>query len=599
MRKSWLILFVCFSCLLSPKARGQEAAAADSLKQALAKATTTEEKAARLDELSRVMMNVNPVAAEEYGKQLIVLAEESRDRKIMYDAYLSNGVRCSYMAGQKKYSDLAIGFFTKAMELARQNRMEKRVGRAQLHLASIYLVIPDKDKALTYATNAFSLLSNLPDDSLRAEAHNVLGAVYQARNENTLALRNFLSALRIADELDNPSLIRNCYTQLAGFYSEIEDYETAIDKMNNALAELDRIKEKNAPYQRVVFLNTIGNLFSQKKNYDIAISYYERSIALADSLHFSTLKIPGYISLLNQYLQIDEPEKALEYMQSPAGTQLKTYLSNFGLNAMIDQVYGVVYTKMGRYDSARFYMERARPVFEQNNNQMQQVIFLGQLAGLYRRSGENKKAIDGYLQVIAMSEKNGYLENIKKASQYLDTLYTREGDFTAAARYKSQYYVYKDSIESLKREKELAQVEADDEEQRQLKAEKEAEELKQRRNNIQYLAIVIGIAAFFVTLVILGMFKVSAGLIKALGFFVFIMLFEFIFLIFKKNIYSITHGEPWKDLLFMIALAALLVPLHHWLEHKVLHYLTSHNRLTAAGRHLRNKFLRRGKEAEL
>ena len=91
------------------------------------------------------------------------------------------------------------------------------------------------------------------------------------------------------------------------------------------------------------------------------------------------------------------------------------------------------------------------------------------------------------------------------------------------------------------------------------------------------------------------MFKVSAGLIKAIGFFVFIMLFEFVFLIFKKNIFSITQGEPWKDLAFMIALAALLVPLHHWMEHKVLYYLTSHNRLTSAGHHIKNKLFRHTK----
>ena len=30
----------------------------------------------------------------------------------------------------------------------------------------------------------------------------------------------------------------------------------------------------------------------------------------------------------------------------------------------------------------------------------------------------------------------------------------------------------------------------------------------------------------------------------------------------------------------LIGLAAILVPLHHWLEHKVIHYLTSHNRLS-------------------
>jgi hypothetical protein len=91
---------------------------------------------------------------------------------------------------------------------------------------------------------------------------------------------------------------------------------------------------------------------------------------------------------------------------------------------------------------------------------------------------------------------------------------------------------------------------------------------------------VLGIFGLFVALVVLGMFKVSATVIRGIGFFAFLLFFEFIFLIFKKNIYSITHGEPWKDLAFMIGLAAILVPLHHFLEKRVLHYLTSHNRLT-------------------
>lgn len=589
------LLFFCL--MLAMQSHAQEAAAADSLKKAFETATTIEEKVDRLDELSRVMMNVNPAKAEEYGRQLITLAEESRDRKLMFKAYLSNGDRCGYLANQKKYSDKAIEFYNKALDLARQNRMAKKTGQAQIHLSAIYLALPDNEKALSYATQAFSLISTLSDDSLLAEAHNTYGRVYMAKNENILALRNFLNALRIAEDIKINSLIRNCYVNLSNFYAAIDDYDRAIDYMDKANKILDQIDEKNVPYQKVIYTNFIGNLYAQKKNYDIAISYFERSIRMADSLKFSTLKIPGYVSLLNQYLRIDEPQKALVYLNSPAGDNLKNYLANFGMASVIDQAYGVIYSDMGRFDSARIYLEKATPMFENSTNENSKVGFYGQLASFYRKSGDKKNAIDYYQKVIAISEKNGLLENVKKSSQMLDSLYMESGNFTLSGQYKAQYYRYKDSIETLKREKELTQVEAEDEEQRLIKAAKEAEELKRRRNNIQYLGIVIGIIGLFVALVILGMFKVSAGLIKAIGFFVFLMFFEFIFLVFKKNIYSITHGEPMKDLAFMIALAALLVPLHHWLEHKVLHYLTSHNRLTSAGTHIRNKLWRRPNDA--
>lgn len=317
---------------------------------------------------------------------------------------------------------------------------------------------------------------------------------------------------------------------------------------------------------------------------------------MADSLKFSTLKIPGYVSLLNQYLRKDEPQKALQYLNSASGEELNKYLVNFGMAPVIDQAYGVVYTGLGRYDSAGIFLEKARPMFENTTNESSKVGFLAQMATFYNKSGNYKMAIDHYIQVKEISERNGWLDFVEKASKHLDSLYRKTGNIEEAGRYNAIYYQFKDSIENLKRDKEMRQAEADDEKDRMVRSQQAAEEQKKRRNNIQYLAIVIGIISLFVSLVILGMFKVSAGVIKAIGFFVFLMFFEFIFLIFKKNIYEFTKGEPWKDLAFMIGLAAILVPLHHWLEHKVLHYLTSHNRLTAAGHHIRKKIFGRGEE---
>lgn len=580
--------------IVSLSARSQEAAAVDSLRKAMAKANTLEEKFPMMEELSRVLMNVNPKQSDDMGSQLITLAEESRDRKYMFKAYLSNGDRSSYMASQKAYSDKAIEFYEKALALAKQNRMIEETGTAQLHLAMLYLMIPDKEKALSIASEAKSLLENQSNDSLKAESLNVEGQAYQAKRGNIIALQRYFKALRLAEKINNPALIRNCYLYLSDFYSDIEDYDKAIDFMTLAYKQLDKLNEKNVPYQKVIYTNNLGNLFAKKKNYNIAISYFERSIRMADSLKFSTLKIPGYVSLLNQYIRLDEPQKALDYLNSSSGAELKKYLSNFGMAPVIDQAYGVVYTGLGRFDSAGILLEKARPMFENSTNLYNKVGFLAQLASYYNKSGNYKLAIDHYLQVMQLSEQNGWLENVEKAAKYLDTLYRKTGNLDEAGKFNIIYYKYKDSIKTLLIENDIRKEEAEDERQRQLEAEKEAEELKKRRNNIQYLAIVIGIISLFVSLVILGMFKVSAGVIRAIGFFVFLMFFEFIFLIFKKNIYEFTKGEPWKDLAFMIGLAAILVPLHHWLEHKVLHYLTSHNRLTAAGHQIRKRIFGRG-----
>ena len=597
MRSPGKFFFLLVIFYIPIKSQSQQAAALDSMKAAEAKAKTPEEKVYWLDNLSRTAMNVKLELAEEYGKQLISFAEETRDRKLMFKAYMSNGTRCSYFAGQKDFTNRSIEFYNKAFEIARQNKMEEEMGAVQLRLCAIHLAIPDKDKALNYVNQAFSLISTFRstpnNDSLKAEAHNSYGLVYQSRNDKTLSLRHFLNALQIAEQMKKPipELKRNCYVYLANFYSRIEDYDKAIDYYMKANKQLDHVREKNAPYQRAIDLNSIGNLFAGKKNYDIAINYFERSIAMADSLKFSTLKIPGYVSLLNQYLRIDQPQKALEYMNSQAGQSLKKYLNDFGMSGQIDNAYAVIYTKLNQYDSAGIYFNKALPFFEQKTSELNRIGFYGQLGGYYSKTNNYDKAIEYFTKVKEMSERYGQLENAQLAVKHLDSLYERKGDFKLANQYNSLYYKYKDSIDKLKKENELAQIEALDEQQRAERIRLEEQEAKEKRIRIQYMSIVIGIGVLFVALVMMGFFKVSATTIRAIGFFSFLLFFEFIFLVFKKNIYGLTHGEPLYDLAFMIALAAILVPLHHWLEHKVIHFLTSHHMLK-----LRRVFSRKEQE---
>jgi tetratricopeptide (TPR) repeat protein len=294
---------------------------------------------------------------------------------------------------------------------------------------------------------------------------------------------------------------------------------------------------------------------------------------------------------------MSQPQKALAYLNSPAGRAMRQYMDRAGFSKAIDQAYAVVFTETGQYDSARNRFAIATPFFEQGTNENNKLAFYFQLAGLYKKTGEDKKAIDYLLKAKDIALATGSLESARDISQELDSLYARTGNFEMSYKYNSVYYQYKDSVEKMNKEKDVAQLEAADEQQRLERAQKEEEDRIRRKNNIQYMGITMGIAAVFVLLVVFGMFRVSANTIKFIGFFAFLMFFEFIFLIFKKNIHSITHGEPWKDLAFMIGLAALLVPLHHWLEEKVIHYLTSHNRLTAAGKHIRRKLFRRNMES--
>ncbi|MFN8289159.1 MAG: tetratricopeptide repeat protein [Chitinophagaceae bacterium] len=568
--------------------------AIDTLNRRLSKATTPGERVRILGDLSKVYINENFRASDSLGRMMIEAAELSRDRELMAEALLVNGERNSYFASRKENFDQAVTYYNKALELAKTNKLDRQIARSYLALSSVYRALPDADKAFGYVNQALSYVTILNDDSLKTLSFIELGSVYGLKREKLLSLRNYLSALRIAEDMKDIQLERACYTALIGFYTSIDDYDKAIDYAVKAMDMLDQLKEKGNQYNKPVALNMIGTLYSQKEDYEMANYYFQKSLKMADSLRYDPLKIPAYMGMLNNYLNAGKPAEALEYLNNNA--QLREFGARFGLGYQIDYAYGYIYTDMGKFDSAKARYNRAAPFFETGTTEANKYSFYYQEGRMQKLSGNNKEAIGKFQKASGIAFQIGDPERIKLVAKELDTLYQNIGDYRSSKQYASMYYVYKDSIDKLGKEKDLLQAEASDEQQRQIRKQKEEEDILRRKNNIQYSAITIGIAALLVVMVVLGMFKVSAGFIKAVGFFTFLMLFEFIFLVFKKNIHSITHGEPWKDLAFMIGLAALLVPLHHWVEHRVLHYLTSHNRLTRAGHHIKSKLFGRTNE---
>ena len=95
------------------------------------------------------------------------------------------------------------------------------------------------------------------------------------------------------------------------------------------------------------------------------------------------------------------------------------------------------------------------------------IQFYRQLGVFYKKSGKTEKAIEYFLKVKEMGERLGMLESVQTAAGELDSLYSKSGNYLLASQFGNIYHTFKDSVEKLSREKELTQVEASDEQQRQ------------------------------------------------------------------------------------------------------------------------------------
>jgi tetratricopeptide (TPR) repeat protein len=569
--------FICYS----------QNPALDSLKARLSRAATSKEKVDLLGKFARASMSTNIPEADKYAERMTLEAELSRDRKLMVKALLTQGDRFSYFVFKKDYLQKSIGYYNQALELARENELDEEVAKAYLGLSDVHASIPELDKALNYTTQAVAIATAKNNDTLLVSVYNSLGAIYQLKKERIFALRNYLTALGIAEEAKNSSLLRTCYTNLSNFYAGIKDYDKAIDFARKSMQELPKMNMPNEKILHVVDLYTMGNLYVMKKNFETSTHYYDSVISLADSIKYGPLKMAGYEGLLQQYVQANQPRKALDFLNERS--DLKQFVTQFGSGYMIDGSYGIIYSKLGMYDSAKYYFEKAAPVYETSGTVPYKFGFYYQYGDFYNKSGNTVKAIEFYEKAKGFADQSANLEYQEMVVKELDSLYVKAGDYKQSRFYNGLYHQYKDSMQKLGKEKDLMKMELADEQKRQERRAIEAAAALERKHTVQYTGIAIAIAIVFVLLVAMGIFRVSETTIRIMGFFAFILLFEFIILLADTRIHSWTHGEPLPVLGIKIILIAMLLPIHHKLEHKVVSYLASRRLIIPSGKSLWSK----------
>lgn len=576
----FIVTFLLFVQLVQAQ---KEMQIIDSLKKEYNKTGDLTRRSGIAGELAVIHMAVNIDEANRWGNIALEQAEISRSKKTIVEANILNGLRFLSNSGTKENIDKARFFFEAAIGVAQKNNLDKLLSESYLYLSRVHRILSEYDKALANTTLANSIAVSIKNDSLIAACNISLGSCYFGKGDKITALRNFFEANTIAEKVKNEQLTRSCNASLISFYSSIKNYDKAIDFAYNNLYVARASKNPDFQYYIVNDLLTIGSLYASQNRYDLAKSFFEQSIRKGDSINMEILKFQGYAAIFNMYLKSNEPQKALSYFKSQPN-MIKTF-NQLGYGSSVDYAYAYAFVESNQLDSAEFYLKRANPFFE-NQIASTKISFKTIYAKFFDKKGDMPSSIEKLKEALNIAKSSKELNSIVDLAKLLDSAYQKTGDYKEAFFYANLYTNLKDSLDKMGKEDQILQLQIVDEEKRKERIFKEEQEKIKKRNSIQYLAIVIAIVIVFLGLVMMGLFKVSENTIKILGFFSFIMLFEFLFLIFKKSIYQFTQGEPWKDLAAMILVAAILVPLHHWLEHKVIKYLSSQEMISLKGRRI-------------
>jgi CDP-diglyceride synthetase len=156
--------------------------------------------------------------------------------------------------------------------------------------------------------------------------------------------------------------------------------------------------------------------------------------------------------------------------------------------------------------------------------------------------------------------------SLVEITMQLSSLFKRRGQFDSAFVYQEMAMNAKDSLTSQEKEKKV-QVLTFNEQLRQMDiAEQKRKSVEARKRNLELSGIAIFIPSFFFIVLLLGKRKVKSRTVEFLGVLSLLFLFEFIVLLIHPYIGSWTHESQISMLLILVAIAVILVPLHHRLE---------------------------------
>jgi hypothetical protein len=137
----------------------------------------------------------------------------------------------------------------------------------------------------------------------------------------------------------------------------------------------------------------------------------------------------------------------------------------------------------------------------------------------------------------------------------------------SAFKYSEMYRVANDSLFSAKTIQQTQLMTFEDDLRQQELASNKIKTEEQRKQNIQYALIALGIIIFILLFLSLSRsFITNSKLIEFFGVLALLVVFEFLNLLLHPFLESLTNHTPLLMLLALVCIAALLIPLHRRVE---------------------------------
>jgi len=271
----------------------------------------------------------------------------------------------------------------------------------------------------------------------------------------------------------------------------------------------------------------IGNIYLNQNKLDSALIYYTKSYEKATKVGVYNPRL--LTALGNVHTALGNTELAFSYYRMTVANSIKnSTMSNIDRGRLGGGYLGLakLFTKTGNRDSAIYYAKKSLTIHGLRLDKAGVIDAARLLARLY----ENRDDKEAYLY-------------LKMATEAQDSVFSGSNN----AQIQSLSFI-------------------EQERQREIN-ESKLKDAEERKHNLQFTAIAIGLITFIILFFALSRsIIVKTKFIEFFGVLGLLAVFEFINLFIHPYLAHATNDSPVLMLGVLIAIGALLIPFHHKLE---------------------------------
>ncbi len=347
---------------------------------------------------------------------------------------------------------------------------------------------------------------------------------------------------------------------------------------------LEKFKKRNDSLGIIMTYNVMSNCYASNDNTEMVISSQKKSIPFIPSKNRSKDLCRQYIMLADSYNAVSLQDSSIVYSQK--AMKLANELKDEQLLSFIHLSIAQSYIGTKDYDLALPFLRKAVANSEIQKLPGTMSQLMNGFAYLYLETKQYDSVYHYANLAIQKAQSMNWNEQLLASYEYLYQSFEQTKQLDNTYKYFRLATALKDSLFDMEKIKSFESISFHEqlkEQERELELAKAEEE---RQHTIQFALLAIGIISFIIIFLLLSRSMItSTRLIKFLSVVALLMVFEFLNLILHPFLEKVTHHSPVLMLLSLVCIAALLVPLHHKIEHWATHKLVEKNkqiRLAAA-----------------